>query len=181
MTIRRAIAADAEAVSALQREIQALHAWSLPHLFKPPEPGGFSPERVRSLLDTAGVRIWIAEIDAAVDAPAETPTGDRDAAGSTQRAPPVPAGYLYAELSRQGETALRAAHSSVYVNHICVTAGHRRRGIGRGLLAAAGAWAREEQADAVLLDVWGFNAAAQAFFAKEGFAPFTLRLAKAVR
>jgi GNAT superfamily N-acetyltransferase len=177
MTIRRAIEADAEAVSALQREIQALHAWSLPHLFKPPEPGSFSAERVRSLLDTAGVRIWIAEVEPAAD----TAGGAAEAGGSTQRAAPVPAGYLYGELSRQGETVLRAAHSSVYVNHICVTAAHRRRGIGRGLLAAAGAWAREEQADAVLLDVWGFNAAAQAFFAKEGFAPFTLRLAKAVR
>jgi GNAT superfamily N-acetyltransferase len=161
MDIRRATDTDAEAVSILQREIQALHAENLPQLFKPPEPDGFSPERVRSLLAAAGVRIWIAE--AATAAGAE------------------PAGYLYAELSRQSETASRRELSAVYVNHLCVTTAHRRRGIGRGLLDAACAWAREEGVDAVLLDVWGFNAAAQAFFAREGFAPFTLRLSKPMR
>jgi ribosomal protein S18 acetylase RimI-like enzyme len=156
MEIRRAAKEDAAAISTLNREIQALHAAGLPELFKPPAEDSFSAERVRTLLDTAGVRMWVAFVDNA------------------------PAGYLYAEVSRQGENALRKPHSYVYVTHICVAAAQRRRGIGRALLEAARAWALEEAVEGIQLDVWSFNADAQAFFARQGFAPLTLRMAKAV-
>jgi ribosomal protein S18 acetylase RimI-like enzyme len=156
LTIRRAVNADAEVISALNREVQALHAVGLPHLFKPPAADSFSPDRVRSLMGTAGVRMWLA------------------CAGET------PVGYLFAELFRQGENALRKPLSIVYVNHIAVAAAHRRLGGGRMLMQAAADWAREEQVDAIQLDVWGFNAEAQAFFARLGYAPFTLRLSKPV-
>jgi len=157
MDIRRATEADAAAICALQQEIQALHAQGLPQVFRPPDTAAFSPEHVRSLLGAAGVRLWIAHVGTS------------------------PAGYLYAEVARYGENAQRKAQSYVYVNHVCVTAAHRRAGIGRALMEAAYSWAREESVDAVMLDVWGFNAGAQAFFAKEGFMPFTLRLSKPLR
>lgn len=157
MDLRRALPDDSAAISMLNREIQALHAEGLPDLFKPPAEHSFSAERVRSLIDSAGVRIWLASLDG------------------------VPAGYLYAELSRQGENLLRKPQGYIYVNHICVTATHRRKGIGRQLLRKAVAWAVEEKVDALMLDVWGFNTAAQAFFEHEGFGAFTIRMSKAVR
>jgi ribosomal protein S18 acetylase RimI-like enzyme len=156
MTIRRASKDDAEAISALNREVQALHAEGVPAVFKPPAEDSFSPERVRSLMEATGVRMWIAVVDA------------------------VPAGYIYAELSRQSENSLRKPHSYIYVNHICVADTQRRKGIGRQLLLAAQTWAQEEQVDALMLDVWGFNTAAQVFFAREGFAPFTIRMSKPI-
>jgi GNAT superfamily N-acetyltransferase len=155
--IRRATDADADAICALNREIQALHAEGLPHLFKPPTPDSFPPERVRSLLGTEGVRMWLACV-----------------AGQ-------PAGYLFAETASQGENVLRRPLTYVYVNHVCVAAAHRRHGIGRALIAAAEAWAREEGVDGVQLDVWGFNADAQAFFASLGFGAFTVRMDKRLK
>jgi len=157
MEIRVAGLEDAEAISALNGEVQGLHAASLPAVFKPPAPDSFPADRVRTLIGTPGVRLWIAH--------------ERTS----------PAGYLYAEIARQGENSLRRPHGYVYVNHICVSAAFRRRGIGRSLLQSAQSWAEDEDMDSVVLDVWGFNTGAQAFFARLGFEPFTVRLFRNIR
>jgi ribosomal protein S18 acetylase RimI-like enzyme len=152
MEIRTATDADAEAVSLLHRDIQALHARGLPHLFRPPTPESFAPERVRSLLQHASVRILIGVLGA------------------------EPIGYVFAEIVRQGGSVLRLPLDYVYVNHLAVAPAQRRRGYGSRLLRAVTDVARAEGVAGVALDVWAFNSAAQAFYAAQGFAPLQDRL-----
>jgi ribosomal protein S18 acetylase RimI-like enzyme len=154
MEIHRATDADAEAISALNRDIQALHAAALPHLFKPPAPDSFPPDKVRSLLQYPQVRMWIGSVG-----------GD-------------PAGYVYAEIVRQGESALRLALDYVYVHHLAVVPARQRHGYGTRLLRTVTDHARSEGVSALHLDVWAFNAQAQGFFAKHGFLPFNMRMSR---
>jgi ribosomal protein S18 acetylase RimI-like enzyme len=154
MDIRPATEEDAAAISALNRDVQQLHAGALPRLFKPPAPESFSPDKVRALAGQPGVCLLIGRIEGA------------------------PAGYAYAEIVRQGETALRLPMAYVYLNQLSVAPAFQRRGCGGRLLAAVVDFARAEGIDALHLDVWAFNGKAQAFFAKHGFTPFNLRMAK---
>lgn len=152
MDIRRATEADAEALSALNADIQGMHARALPTQFKPPSADTFPPDKIRSLLAYPQVRMWICRVDG------------------------KPAGYAYAEVIRQGETAMRPATEFVYLHHLSVAPAYRRRGYGAALLRAVLDLAAAEQIAAVQLDVWAFNAEAQGFFARHGFAPFTVRM-----
>jgi ribosomal protein S18 acetylase RimI-like enzyme len=152
MEVRRATDADAEAISLLHRDVQALHAQGLPHLFRPPNPDSFAADRVRSLVQSASVRLLIGTLGGA------------------------PAGYVFAEIVRQGGSVLRLPLDYLYVNHLAVAPALRRRGYGGRLLCAATDLARAEGVAGVALDVWAFNEAARAFYAKHGFAPQQLRL-----
>lgn len=136
MDIRTATDADAEAISLMHRDIQALHARGLPHLFRPPSPESFAPERVRSLLQHGSVRMLIGVSGA------------------------VPVGYVFAEIVRQGGSVLRLPLDYVYVSHLAVAPAHRRCGYGSHLLRAVADLARAEGVAGVALDVWVFNESA---------------------
>lgn len=174
MDICRATDADAETLSALNADIQAVHAHALPGHFKPPSVHTFPPGKVRSLLAYPHVRIWICWVAPVLGSPdaSEGVAGRRrdPATGA------VPAGYVYAEIIRQGETSMRPATEYVYVHHLSVSLGHRRKGHGTALLRTVFDLAKTEGIAAVQLDVWAFNAEAQAFFARHGFTPCNLRL-----
>src|SRR5215831_7610562 len=102
---------DAEAISALNREVQGVHAAGLPRLFKPPGPESSPPSAVRELLAKPENVVLLARL------------------GSE------PAGYVYAEIVRWPETSLRYAHAMIYLHHISVTASGKRR-VGRALFEA---------------------------------------------
>jgi ribosomal protein S18 acetylase RimI-like enzyme len=150
--IRRAMGVDAEAISSLNAEVQAIHAAALPRWFKPPDPTTFPPSAAAALIARPSNLIFIAEID------------------------PAPAGYIYAEIVRHAETPWRYAHDMVYVHQIGVRAAHRRGGIGRDLLAAVRSAASEAGITLLALDVWSFNKDAQLFFRRCGFLPYNQRL-----
>jgi diamine N-acetyltransferase len=164
MEIRRATEADAETISRLNADIQELHARALPKHFKPSAPDSFPPEKVRTLLGYPQVRMWIAWLE---PKPRESPASDAE-----------PAGYAYAEILRYGETPLHHAQEYVYLHHLSVTPAHQRKGYGTALINTVIALAREEKIPELQLDVWAFNSTAQAFFARHGFAPFTVRMAR---
>jgi ribosomal protein S18 acetylase RimI-like enzyme len=63
----------------------------------------------------------------------------------------------------------------VTVDNLVVDRGHRRRGAGAALLAAAVAYATETGAAHVVAAVGGHEAERQRFFARMGFAPLTTR------
>jgi GNAT superfamily N-acetyltransferase len=63
----------------------------------------------------------------------------------------------------------------VTVDNLVVAAGHRRRGVGAVLLAAAAAYAEEVGADHLVATVGGHEAERQRFLARMGFAPLTTR------
>jgi GNAT superfamily N-acetyltransferase len=151
VTVRPATSADAELLSSLNAEVQAMHAAALPWWFKPPEPAAYAPA-MAGLVANPGNLVFVAEIDAA------------------------PAGYVYASVTRQADTPWRQACEMIYVHQIGVRAAHRRRGVGAALIAAVRAEAASRNVALLALDVWSFNAEARAFFQRQGFAPYNERL-----
>jgi L-amino acid N-acyltransferase YncA len=63
----------------------------------------------------------------------------------------------------------------VTVDNLVVHTGHRRRGVGAVLLAAAVGYAEERGAAHLVATVGGHEAERQRFFARMGFAPLTTR------
>ncbi len=64
------------------------------------------------------------------------------------------------------------------VADLAVAESARRRGVGRALMGAAEAWARERRFSVVGLDVWSTNERAMAFYRDLGYRPETLHFIK---
>ena len=152
MEIRRATAADAATVARLNRTVQRLHAGALPHLFKEPGEAAFSAQEFAALVADEDAFVLIGCVAA------------------------EPVGYLYGQLVRRPANALRHALASGYIHHLAVEEAWRGRGCGAALVREAVARFRSEGIARIELDVWAFNAAAQRFFARQGFAVFNQRM-----
>jgi ribosomal protein S18 acetylase RimI-like enzyme len=150
--VRRATVADAELLSALNADVQAIHAAALPWRFKPPGPATFPPEEASALLAKPEHLVFIAEVNA------------------------EPAGYAYAEAIRRPESSVHYAYDMVYLHHISVWPAYRRRGIGNALLGSVRAAGQDLGITLLSLDVWSFNEGARAFFRRHGFMPYSERL-----
>jgi ribosomal protein S18 acetylase RimI-like enzyme len=154
IVVRAATPEDADAISRLNRDIQALHAQALPHRFKPPGPDTFPPLYVRALLARRRALFFLAEED-----------------GSA-----TPAGYVYAEFTGRPETSTSFAERHVYVHHIGVATPFRRRGVGAALLDAVRDASKVYGITTLVLDTWSFNEEARRFFRGYGLAPVSERL-----
>lgn len=148
MDVRAVTPDDAEAVSALNCEVQRLHADALPELFKPPSGEVFSPAHVRGLLADPATFMFIARC------------------GST------PAGYIYAQITRRAEGPIRHAWDRLYVHHISVDQAFQRHGVGQALLQAVIEVAKAKGLSTITADFWSFNVKARGFFAAQGFTAF---------
>lgn len=71
--------------------------------------------------------------------------------------------------------SLIAETTSVTVTAMHVAAGHRRRGAGKALVAAAVAYAEEQAVEDVVVGVFPQHRDANRFFARLGFAPLVVR------
>ncbi|MDQ4078907.1 MAG: GNAT family N-acetyltransferase [Chloroflexota bacterium] len=156
MTIRVATIKDAESISALNADVQQLHAEALPHIFKPPSPDSFPPAKVVELLEDDNTRLFLAE------------------AGEEA------VGYLYAEVRLLPETAYRYALHQLHIHHISVQPRYHHQGYGEQLIEAAKQTAQREGIPMVVLEVWSFNQRARRFFAKQGFTTFNERMCLAL-
>lgn len=144
--VRSATASDAAAVAAIAREVHALHAAALPHVFQPPAPSVATPDEMAALLGRPDTLLLVAtESDAIV-------------------------GYAHAESQVAPATPIKRAAALLHVQAMGVSAAHRGRGVGHALLAAIRAAAAARGCDGVSLEVYAFNAAARAFYEREGFA-----------
>ena len=143
IAIRRAEPGDAALLSSLNREVQSIHAEALPDLFKPPGSGTFS--EFADLIAEPMNAIFIAEAES------------------------VPVGYVYAQITRHGETAWLYPLDLIHVHHIGVRESHRKAGVATRLLDAVDELARAEGIGRVTLEVWAFNRAAREFFRRRGF------------
>jgi ribosomal protein S18 acetylase RimI-like enzyme len=152
IVVRRATAGDAELVSTLNADVQAIHAAALRWRFKPPEPGTFPAKEVVVLLEKPENLVFLAHADG------------------------TPAGYAYAEVVRRPETSLTFAYEMLHIHHISVGSEYRRRGIGTALLGAVRASGLEVGIVLLTLDVWSFNEEARAFFQRNGFDRYIERL-----
>jgi ribosomal protein S18 acetylase RimI-like enzyme len=152
IAVRRATAADAALVSALNADVQAIHAAALPWRFKPPKPDTFPAKEVVALLEKPESLVFLAHADG------------------------KPAGYAYAEVIRRPETSLTFAYETVHIHHVSVGAEYRRRGVGSALIGAVRASGLELGIALLTLDVWSFNEDARAFFQRNGFSRYIERL-----
>jgi ribosomal protein S18 acetylase RimI-like enzyme len=151
ISIRPATVSDADILSLLNRDVQAVHAAALPSWFKPPSQQSFPPAEAAALLANFENLLLLAHVDQ------------------------QPAGYAYAEV-RRPETSLTYAFEMLYLHHISVGPGFRRRGVGTALLTAIRAMGRDLGITLLALDVWSFNEAARRFFRQHGFEPYNERL-----
>jgi ribosomal protein S18 acetylase RimI-like enzyme len=152
ITVRAARADDAPAIAALAGDVHALHATARPDLFQPPTASPATPEGVAALIAGAGPLFVVAEVDGGF------------------------AGYARALVLDEPESAHKRARRVVHVDEMGVLAERRRSGTGRALLAEVARQARALGAGAVTLEVYGFNAGARAFYAREGFGTLRERL-----
>jgi ribosomal protein S18 acetylase RimI-like enzyme len=150
--VRPATAADAAAVAALMREAHAFHAAALPDVFQPPAATVATPEDVLRLLADPGRLLYVAVLAGGV------------------------AGYAHAEVQDAPATPYKRASARLYLHAMGVAAAHRGRGAGRALLAAVRDAAAARGLGGVALDVYAFNTAARALYAREGFVPLRERL-----
>jgi GNAT superfamily N-acetyltransferase len=149
--VRRASTADAELLSALNADVQAMHAAALPSSFKSGAEA-FPPETAAALLRKPGCVTFIAEIDR------------------------VPTGFAHAEAVHRAETPWRYGFDMLFVHQIGVLAAYRRKGAGAALVGALRLEADSRGIALLALDVWTFNEDARAFFLRQGFMPYTERM-----
>jgi ribosomal protein S18 acetylase RimI-like enzyme len=152
ISIRQATLDDAELVSNLNVDVQAVHAAALPERFKRPGPDSFWVADARHLLGKEDNLVLLAFIDRA------------------------PAGYAYAEIVRRPETSLTYDHQMIHLHHISVKPERRRRGVGSALLDAVRLSASRSDITLLSADVWSFNDGARAFFHRRGFEQYIERL-----
>ena len=145
MDIRLATPHDAETIAALNATVQQVHAEALPHLFKPPAPETFPASLVRQLLADPDTSIFIGSVNGA------------------------PAGYIYAQILRREETALRYAWDRLFIHHLSIRPEYQRHGMGHALIQVVIRVAKEQGISTIALDVWSVNTQARAFFAAQGF------------
>ena len=140
--VRRARPEDWLGVQALLREVDELHASLAPAYFRTaPRLDG---EWRRLLLDpTAQALVALA--------------GER------------PVGFLSVRIYDTPTDPSVVPRRRGHVETLVVSAGHRRRGLGRQLLTEASRWARAQGAVEMVLTTWAGNTAADAFYERLGY------------
>ncbi len=148
MQVRLATIDDAGAISQLNADVQRLHADALPRHFKPPSDDTFPVSAVIELLNDPDNYFFIGQLDGEA------------------------IGYIYAQVRYVPETTFRYALTQIYIHHISIQPRHQHRGYGEQLMQAVKDLAQDKGITTIALDVWSFNTAARAFFARQGFTVF---------
>jgi GNAT superfamily N-acetyltransferase len=143
--IRLGVFADAEAISMIAADVQAVHAAAHPGVFKPPSTDCFPETEIRALMASPDRSFFVA-LD-----------GDRAV------------GYAYAEVQRKADSAIKFATVHLHLHQMGVLAGSRGRGIGSQLLGAIRDLAKALKISQLTLDMWHFNSLARAFYEVHGF------------
>jgi len=145
VAVRAARPDDWLAVQSLLCELDELHAELVPAYFRPATRT--EPEWRTLLGDSAAVAL------VAVD--------------EAERGGPI--GFLSLRVFDTPADPTMVQRRRGHVETLVVSAGQRRRGIGRRLLATAADWARARGATEMVLTTWVGNAGADAFYEKLGY------------
>jgi ribosomal protein S18 acetylase RimI-like enzyme len=154
MQLRRATLDDAATLARLNRQVHDLHVGAEPAVYVP--------------ADVAQVEAWLRERLAAPDV--HVVVAELDGA---------PVGHVVTQAVRRAGTPFTAPRAFLLVDELAVVPPARRRGVGRALMEAAHALARELGLPRVELDVRSWNEAALGFYRALGYAPAHLRLGRA--
>jgi GNAT superfamily N-acetyltransferase len=145
VAVRPAVIEDHAQLSLLFDELDELHRNARPDIFRKPAGDARSRDDIRSLIGGDGGAILVAD------------NGDRlvGLAVVLVRSPPA--------------HPLLVSRKVVEIDNIVVHSAYQRRGIGRQLVAACIAWAKERGADDAEIAVHDFNVAATQFYSALGF------------
>jgi len=152
--VREATVDDHSALNALWGEADLLHHEALPDVFAPPIEPARSLDFVKSSLYDPNQKMLVALAQEQVVGFVRVTLSDRS--------PPLVPGRF------------------AIIEEIVVTAEHRGEGIGRRLMAEAEAWAMNNDAKGLWLNVWEFNESAIGIYASLGYETITLRMRKDV-
>jgi diamine N-acetyltransferase len=150
--VRLAESRDFPAVASLVQEVHALHALALPDVFQPPTTTVATAADLERLASRPGHLLLVAV-----------------RAG-------VAVGYAHAEVQEEPESAYKRGSTVLHVHAMGVTEAKRGRGVGRALLDAVRGAAAARGIERVSLEVYAFNTAARAFYARQGFVTLRERL-----
>ncbi|HKA90124.1 MAG TPA: GNAT family N-acetyltransferase [Haliangiales bacterium] len=143
--VRPAVEADYDALCALWREMDELHARLLPSYFRRPRHAAKTPAELAKLLRSASEAIRVAEVDGSVVA------------------------FLHVQLYDTPPAETLTPRRRAHVETLVVAAEARLRGIGRRLMEEAEAWGRDRGAVELVLTVWAGNDDAEEFYRRLGF------------
>ena len=147
---------DAQILSALNVNVQKIHADAYPQLFKQPlSPSYVVPFMQRQLIDPSNL-FYIASLDG------------------------VDIGYIFARIVERPENLMMYAWKYIYIEHISIDPQYQRKGYGQQLLEEVYRFAKGKGIHTIALDVWGFNRQSQFFFEKNGFEPYNHKLWKQI-
>ncbi|MCR8827097.1 GNAT family N-acetyltransferase [Pseudosulfitobacter koreensis] len=88
--------------------------------------------------------------------------------------PSAPVGYLIYEEERRAASVLKPARHRAVLHHICVDAGHRRKGIAAALIAHMRAGCRAAGIGQITVSYGAFNKASARTMAQAGLEPVTV-------
>ena len=128
----------------LNSEVQNLHVGFEPGIFKTPSPNEIKTF-FNNLLKKGNWKILIS-FDA------EQPTG-----------------YISLQIGGHEEHPFCYSQKWLYIDHICVKKEFQKKGIGSLLIEAAKEYAKKQNINQIMLDVWRVNQNAINFFEKKGF------------
>lgn len=88
------------------------------------------------------------------------------------------AGFVCVWLEREPESYLTSLANYAYISDLVVLPAYRRQGLGSALLAQAEAFAKEQGAPALRINVLARNEGAWALYGEAGFRDYEIRLLK---
>jgi ribosomal protein S18 acetylase RimI-like enzyme len=141
-----------KSITALNVDVQRVHAEALPDLFKVPASPDFSAGFIAAQLADPNSYFFVGSLDG------------------------EDIGYVFARLVDQPENEYRFAMRYLYIDQISVKPGYQHQGFGEQLLQRVKELAIEKEIQMIALDVWAFNTKAQDFFTKRGFVIFNERM-----
>lgn len=144
MEIRIAKESDLKEINLLRRQVNELHVHGRPETFKP----GFPPEletHIYTVFQDTQQEILLAEEEGKI------------------------CGFAVLHEICRPETPFMYERRLLDIDEFCVDEGCRRHGVGRALIDAAKAVAKERGYDRLELNMWEFNRDALAFYEALGF------------
>ena len=146
-SVRRAEARDIPAILNLLVQVDMVHHNGRPDLFKGPATK-YSAEELRAIIADEETPVFVC-------------------ADEQDRV----LGHGFCVMQHAGGQ-LMVEHTTVYIDDICVDENARGQGVGKALYEHILAFAREQGAYNVTLNVWSCNPGAMAFYEKLGLVPY---------
>lgn len=155
--VRPAQADDIETIVSLNAAVQAFHSIRNPSYFKDNPKTREVNELLADLLWQPRQHVFLASIRERV------------------------VGYVWCEDQDIAATALTHRLRRLFVHHVAVAEGARRRGVAGTLLDEVDSLARSRGIDSVDLSAWHFNEPARRLFERRGYAVLSVNFSKTIR